>query len=257
MLPHFQEAGLEVKTYNQAHQLKITTSYLVNDESAEADVQVQQTLTAGIAESTNFKYTSNDNIGSGEFSIIGSSKVGASIADDIKTSSMWAIIFSLAAIFIYIFVRFKKWQYSSGAIVALIHDTLFVIAAFAIARIFGIAFEVDQVFIAAMLTIIGYSINDTVVVFDRIRETVAERPHEKLKETFNLAINNTLNRTVMTSFTTLIVVVIMLVFGGEVLRGFSFALLVGILVGTFSSIFIATPVVLDLSKKIMKQRGEI
>ena len=143
-----------------------------------------------------------------------------------------------------------------GAIFALFHDVLVVISAFAIARLFGKAFEVDQVFIAAMLTIIGYSINDTVVVFDRIRENLAVRPHEKAIDTFNLSINNTMSRTLITSFTTLIVVLILLVFGGEVLRGFSFALFVGIIVGTYSSIFIATPSVLDLGKSKYSPKGE-
>lgn len=254
----FEDAGTEVKTYGSDNILKITTGYQVNDDSSEADERVMQKLISGVSAFTGMEYTTDETkIDSQHFSIIGSSKVGATIAEDIKTSSSWAIVFSLAIIFVYILIRFKKWQYSSGAIVALIHDTMFVIAAFAIARLFGISFEIDQVFIAAMLTIIGYSINDTVVVFDRIRETLAERPHEKLKDTFNMAINNTLNRTVMTSFTTLIVVLVLLIFGGEVLRGFAFALFVGILVGTYSSIFIATPVVLDMSKKILKQKGEL
>ena len=133
---------------------------------------------------------------------------------------------------------------------------LVVISAFAFAALFGKAFEVDQVFIAAMLTIIGYSINDTVVVFDRIRENLAIRPHEKAIDTFNLSINNTMSRTLITSFTTLIVVLILLIFGGEVLRGFSFALFIGIIVGTYSSVFIATPSVLDLGKSKYIPKGD-
>jgi len=253
----FEDASTEVKTYDSNNKVKVTTSYLVNDESTDADEKVEQTLIAGLEKETGLKYAREESqIDNAHFSILGSSKVGATIADDIKDSSSWAIFFSLVVIFIYILVRFKKWQYSAGAIVALIHDSLFVIAAFAIARLFGLAFEVDQIFIAAVLTIIGYSINDTVVVFDRIRENVAERPHENNIETFNMAINNTISRTLMTSFTTLIVVFILLVFGGEVLSGFSFALFVGIMVGTYSSIFIATPVVLDLSKSF-KPKGDM
>ena len=135
----------------------------------------------------------------------------------------------------------------------MVHDTLFVIAAFAIASMFGATFEIDQVFIAAILTVIGYSINDTVIVFDRIRENLDNRGSAKLIKVFNDSINQTLGRTLITSFTTLIVVIVLLIFGGEVLRGFSFALFVGITVGTFSSIYIATPVVVDLMKKELDQ----
>ncbi len=257
LTPSFENASTEVKWYGSNNIVKVTTSYLVADESEEADTKVEQSLIAGISEMTGLQYIQDDTqVDDSHFTISGTSKVGATIADDIKNSSMWAVFFSLVVIFLYILVRFKKWQYSSGAIVALIHDTLFVISAFAIARMFGVAFEVDQIFIAAMLTIIGYSINDTVVVFDRIRENLAEKPHEKDIDTFNMALNNTISRTLMTSVTTLIVVFILLVFGGEVLRGFSFALFIGIMVGTYSSVFIATPVVLDLSKKI-KPKGDI
>jgi len=252
----FEEAGVEVKTYGANNVLKVTTSYLVGDESSEADQQVRQALVSGINGHTGFSLVDDEALmGSSNFMIQGSSKVGATIADDIKNSSLYAIIFSLIVIFIYILIRFKKWQYSSGAIVALVHDSLFVISAFAFARLFGKAFEIDQVFIAAMLTIIGYSINDTVVVFDRIRENLLERPHERNIDTFNMSINNTISRTLITSLTTLIVITILLIFGGEVLRGFSFALLVGVMVGTYSSVFIATPTVLDLSKSL-KPKGE-
>jgi SecD/SecF fusion protein len=253
----FQKAGSEVKTYGSNNVLKVTTSYLVNDESAEADATVEAALIAGIAEMTGLTYIADDSkVDDQHFTISGSSKVGATIADDITTSSLESIIFALIAIFLYILIRFKKWQFSLGAIFALFHDVLVVISAFAFARLFGKAFEVDQVFIAAILTIVGYSINDTVVVFDRIRENLAIRPHEKAIDTFNLSINTTMNRTIITSFTTLIVVLILLVFGGEVLRGFSFALFVGIIVGTYSSIFIATPSVLDLGKAKYGPKGD-
>lgn len=253
----FQNAGTEVKTYGSNNVVKITTSYLVTDESSEADETVEKALIAGVSEASGLTYIVDDSkVDDQHFTISGSSKVGATIADDIKSASVESIIFSLIAIFLYILIRFKKWQFSLGAIIALFHDVLVVISAFAIARLFGMAFEVDQVFIAAMLTIIGYSINDTVVVFDRIRENLAIRPHEKAIDTFNLSINNTMNRTLITSFTTLIVVLILLVFGGEVLRGFSFALFVGIIVGTYSSIFIATPSVIDLGKGKYGPKGD-
>ncbi len=253
----FQKSGTEVKTYGSNNVLKVTTSYLVNDESAEADATVESALIAGITDMTGLSYIEDDTkVDDQHFSISGSSKVGATIADDITTSSIESIVFALIAIFLYILIRFKKWQFSLGAIFALFHDVLVVISAFAFARLFGKAFEVDQVFIAAILTIVGYSINDTVVVFDRIRENLAIRPHEKAIDTFNLSINTTMNRTVITSFTTLIVVLILLIFGGEVLRGFSFALFVGIIVGTYSSVFIATPVVIDLGKANYGPKGD-
>ena len=155
---------------------------------------------------------------------------------------------AFAGIFIYILFRFKKWQYSTGAIIALIHDTLFVIASFAIARVFGLSFEIDQVFVAAILTIIGYSINDTVIIFDRIREYINYGSLKGQTVIFNTAINHTLSRTVITSGATLLVVIVLLIFGGEVLRGFSFALLIGITIGTYSSIFIAAPIIIDFDK---------
>jgi SecD/SecF fusion protein len=181
--------------------------------------------------------------------------VGATVANDIKSSSVQAIVLALLAIFLYILMRFRKWQFSLGAIVALAHDALFVIAAFSIAGTFGANFEIDQVFIAAILTVIGYSINDTVIIYDRIRENVENRGSRKLLKVFNDSINETLSRTLITSLTTLIVVIVLLFFGGEVLRGFSFALFIGITVGTFSSIYIATPIVVDLMKKEIEEDG--
>lgn len=251
--PNFENSGTEVKWYGADNVVKITTSYLVADESGEADSSVETALISGISQETGYKFQNNDEPPTNDsFSIAGSSKVGATIADDIKTASMESIVFSLIVIFLYIVIRFRKWQFGLGAVIALFHDTLFVLSAIAIARLFGKTFEIDQVFIAAMLTIIGYSINDTVVVFDRIRETMQLKPGTSLFQVFNEAINSTISRTLITSFTTLIVVLILLIFGGEVLRGFSYALFIGILVGTYSSIFIASPIVLDLKKEEKK-----
>lgn len=244
------DGSVEVKTYGANNVLKVTTSYLINEDDAESNLEVENKVKEGISAVTGLTFTADAaDLDETEFAITGSSKVGATVADDIKTSSAEAMIVALIAIFLYILVRFRKWQFSLGSIIALIHDTLFVIAAFAIASAFGATFEIDQVFIAAVLTVIGYSINDTVIVFDRIRENIEARGTHHLVKVFNDAINQTLGRTLITSFTTLIVVIVLFVFGGEVLRGFSFALLVGILVGTYSSIFIATPIVVDLMKK--------
>jgi SecD/SecF fusion protein len=248
------DGSVEVKTYGANNILKVTTSYLINEDDDASNKEVESKVKEGIAAVTGFTFVENTaQLGEKQFSITGSSKVGATVADDIKASSFEAMIAALIAIFLYILIRFRKWQFSLGAIIALVHDTLFVIAAFAIASLFGATFEIDQVFIAAILTVIGYSINDTVIVFDRIRENIENRGSRNLVKVFNDSINDTLGRTLITSFTTMIVVVVLLFFGGEVLRGFSFALFVGITVGTFSSIYIATPVVVDLMKKEIDQ----
>ncbi|MCL4147373.1 UNVERIFIED_CONTAM: hypothetical protein GTU68_052822 [Idotea baltica] len=248
----FSEAGVEVKTYNSSNVLKITTSYMVEDESQEADVMVQKALTDGLNTATGKDFIDGTtSLESGQFTIDGSAKVGATIADDIKNSSLKSFGLSIVAIFFYILIRFRRWQFSLGAIVALVHDALIVLSAFAIAGLFGISFEIDQVFIGALLTIMGYSINDTVVVFDRIRENLQLKGSRDLIGTFNSSINSTISRTLITSMTTLIVVLILFLFGGEVLRGFSFAFLIGILIGTYSSVFVATPIVVDLTKKTL------
>jgi SecD/SecF fusion protein len=210
---------------------------LVGDESTEADATVETKLREGIS-----KYQKG-------FEIMGSSKVGATIADDIIYTSYWSLLLSLAGIFLYVFVRFRKWQFGLGGVVALIHDALVVIALYSIAGLFGLNLEVDQIFVAAILTIVGYSINDTVVVFDRVRETMKDNPKMDLAQILNTSLNNTFSRTVVTALTVLLVVVILLFFGGEILRGFSFAMVVGVIVGTYSSIFIAVPMVLDLKSK--------
>ena len=238
--------------------MKVTTSYLINEDDDASNKEVEAKVKEGITAVTGFELSADPaNIGENQFAITGSSKVGATVADDIKASSLEAMIVALIAIFLYILMRFRKWQFSLAAIVALVHDTLFVVAAFAIASLFGANFEIDQVFIAAILTVIGYSINDTVIIFDRIRENIENRGTHKLVKVFNDAINQTLGRTLITSFTTLIVVIVLLFFGGEVLRGFSFALFVGIGVGTYSSIYIATPIVVDLMKKELENEAAL
>ncbi len=250
------DGSVEVKTYGSNNVLKVTTSYLINEDDDASNKEVESKVKEGITAVTGFTFVENSSqVGDKQFSITGSSKVGATVANDIKSSSVEAIVLALLAIFLYILLRFRKWQFSLGAIVALAHDALFVIAAFSIAGTFGANFEIDQVFIAAILTVIGYSINDTVIIYDRIRENVQNRGSRKLLKVFNDSINETLSRTLITSFTTLIVVIVLLFFGGEVLRGFSFALFVGITVGTFSSIYIATPIVVDLMKKEIEEDG--
>jgi SecD/SecF fusion protein len=247
---NFEEASTEVKNYDGNNVVKVTTSYLIDDDSEGADDKVKSSLVAAITKATGKQYIENDvKVDDTHFAISSSTKVGATIADDIKSSAFTAGLLAFASIFLYILIRFRKWQYSTGAIVALIHDALFTFAAFALARVFGFSLEIDQVFVAALLTIIGYSINDTVIIFDRIREYVGMGTSHSREKIFNSAINSTLSRTLITSGTVLLVVVVLFIFGGEVLRGFSFALIIGVIIGTYSSIFIASPLVIDLDKK--------
>jgi SecD/SecF fusion protein len=244
------DGSVEVKTYGANNIMKVTTSYLINEDDDASNAEVERRVIEGIGTITGLNFSMDAaNLTDEQFAITGSSKVGATVADDIKKSSAEAMFFALVAIFLYILLRFRKWQFSLGSIIALVHDVFFVIAAFAIASALGATLEIDQVFIAAVLTVVGYSINDTVIVFDRIRENIENRGTSKLVKMFNDAINQTMARTLITSATTLIVVLVLLVFGGEVLRGFSFALLIGVLIGTYSSIYIATPVVVDLMKR--------
>jgi SecD/SecF fusion protein len=188
---------------------------------------------------------------------LASVKVGPTIADDIQKNAFLAILGSLAVVFLYILFRFRRWQFSLGAVIAVFHDVLIVLGVFSIfGKLMPFNMEIDQAFIAAILTVIGYSLNDTVVVFDRIRETLAERGW-KGGSNINYAINSTLSRTLNTSLTTLVVLLAIFIFGGESLRGFMFAMIVGVVVGTYSSVFIATPVMFDaLSKKITSGKEE-
>lgn len=242
-----------VKTFNQANQVKITTSYKQDENTQEVDLLVLQKLFEGAkayaAADANFEsfkkgkaQASNE---AGLF-LLANSKVGPTIADDIRQSAFWASILSLLFIFVYILLRFRRWQFSVGAIAALFHDVIIVLGIFSLFKgIMPFSMEIDQAFIAALLTIIGYSINDTVIVFDRIRETATNNPDSKIKWIVNKAIGSTLSRTSITSLTTFFVVFILFLFGGDGIRGFAFALLIGIIVGTYSSMFIASPVVVD------------
>ncbi|APQ18106.1 protein translocase subunit SecDF [Maribacter hydrothermalis] len=248
-------SGTNVKTYGESNQVKITTPYKVDVEGIEVDAEIQDKLYTSLQ-----KYLP-DGISKDAFvlggvedeavGILQSVKVGPTIADDIKNNAFLAILGSLAVVFLYILLRFRRWQFSLGAVVAVFHDVLIVLGVFSIfGKLMPFNMEIDQAFIAAILTVIGYSLNDTVVVFDRIRETLAERGW-KGGTNINYAINSTLSRTLNTSLTTLVVLLSIFIFGGESLRGFMFAMIIGVVVGTYSSVFIATPVMFDaLSKKI-------
>lgn len=240
------------KTFGEANQIMVTTNYKVDVQGNEVDDEILEilynTLQKYFPEGTTFEDFkpggTNDNIG-----VLKYRKVGPTIADDIKKNAFLAIIGSLAVVFLYILLRFRKWQFSLGAVTAVFHDVLIVLGIFSMtAAIMPFNMEIDQAFIAAILTVIGYSLNDTVVVFDRIREIVGLKGWSS-GENVNQALNSTLSRTLNTSLTTLVVLLAIFVFGGETLRGFMFAMIVGVIVGTYSSVFIATPVMFDSLKK--------
>ncbi|MDR1667434.1 MAG: protein translocase subunit SecDF [Bacteroidales bacterium] len=252
----FDNNAPEVKTFGADNQVKITTDYLMSEESnalltANIDSIVESKLYEGLKplfpEGTTIEQFRTDHL-------MSSQKVGASIADDIKRNAVIAVLLSLVVIFLYIFYRFRNWQFGLGAVIALFHDALIIIGMYSLLyKLMPFSLEVDQHFIAAILTIIGYSINDTVIVFDRIREYVTNYPKRGMKEIYNAAINSTLGRTMNTSLSTMFVLLIIFLFGGEMIRGFSFALLIGIVVGTYSSIFAAAPIVYELMNK--KRKG--
>ncbi len=232
--PAFKGSGLEVKQYGAPNRLRVTTSYLATDESAAADNSVLAALNQGLG-----KFQADAP------AIKSTSKVGATIADDIKRTSVLSLGLTLLGIFVYVLFRFEKWQYSMAAVIALFHDALLVIASYPIARAFGINYEMDQIFVAAVLSIIGFSMNDTVVIYDRVREYLRENPKLTFAQVVNPALNSTFSRTMITFTTVFLVVLVLYIFGGETLRSFSFAMIIGVIFGTYSSLFIATPIILD------------
>ncbi len=237
-----------VKTIGSANQVNITTDYRIKENTEEAEKSVQQKLYEGLKAANMIDAT----IGLDEFkanSILSSQTVSPSISDDLKKGAIWATIISMLLIFGYILIRFRKWQYSVGTIVALLHDVFVALIVFSFARRFvNFSLEIDQHFIAAILTVIGFSMNDTVIVFDRIREYFRKRPNDSKASVINDAINDTLSRTIMTSLTVFITLLILFIFGGEVTKGFAFAMMIGVITGTYSSIFVAAPILVDLDK---------
>ena len=248
----FDGAAPEIKTFGPNSQIKLTTKYMIDNDSAHVDSLIQRILYNDLSSyySNEILYAdfSTDTEGDSKLlGILSSQKIGPTIAYDIRTRAIYAIIFALIIIFIYVAIRFKKWQYGVAGVAALFHDSIITIGMFSL--FYGIlpfSMEVDQAFIAAILTIIGYSINDSVIIFDRIRENTHLFPKHTLKRNINEGLNSTLARTINTSGTTLVVLLIIFLFGGEVIRGFVFALLIGILVGTYSSLFTASPIAYDL-----------
>ncbi|MDQ1095743.1 MULTISPECIES: protein translocase subunit SecD [Chryseobacterium] len=246
-----KNSSVEAKTFGNDKQLKISTDYLIGDESLKADQTVEQKLFTGLKSSlpanmtlADFKSADKDHAG-----IISSEKVGPTVADDIQKHGILAVVAALAGIFIYILVRFRKWQFSLGAVAALFHDAVIILGAYSLLHKFmPFNMEINQDFVAAILTVLGYSINDTVIIFDRIREYLKEKKSLTLAGLFDDSISSTLGRTFNTSFTTILVILAIFIFGGDNLRGFMFAMLIGIAFGTYSSIFIASAIAYDFLK---------
>jgi len=242
-----------VKTLGSSDQVVITTNLRIDESGPEVEEQLRLLVFEGVKSFYKAPPTSEAfmNPGDKELGIVAYRQVGPTVADDIANSAVWAILLSLLGIFLYILIRFSAWQYSMGAVVALMHDVIVTLGAFVLLDgIMPFSLEVDQAFIAAILTVIGYSINDTVVVFDRVREVLGMNKKKVVNaEVLNDALNATLSRTFNTSMTTIVVLVVIFFMGGEVLRGFIFAILFGITIGTYSSLFIASPLLYDSSKK--------
>ena len=252
--------GLEVKQYGNNDQMRIVTQYKYQESSDEVTDEINMMLYESLSPLFATPLTIEEFMTTAQnpYGIISSDNVGPSVANDIKRNAIIAVIFSLIAIGGYIAWRFKKWQWAMGGVIALIHDALITIGVFSMFwGILPFNLDVDQSFIAAILTIIGYSINNTVVIFDRIRENRTLYPKRKLKDNINSAVNSTLARTVNTTGTTLVVLLAIFIFGGEVIRGFIFALLFGMVIGTFSSIFVSTPISYDFMKKKLKNGVEV
>ncbi|MFS4470420.1 protein translocase subunit SecD [Chryseobacterium sp. T20] len=246
-----KNSSVEAKTFGNNKQLKISTDYLIEDESLKADQIIEQKLFEGLKSNLpagttlkDFKSADKEHAG-----IISSEKVGPSVADDIQTHGIYAVLAALAMIFVYILVRFRKWQFSLGAVAALFHDAVIILGAYSLLhKYMPFNMEINQDFIAAILTVLGYSINDTVIIFDRIREYLREKKSLTLAGLFDDSISSTLGRTFNTSFTTILVILAIFIFGGDNLRGFMFAMLIGIGFGTYSSIFIASAIAYDFLK---------
>ena len=260
------EGSAEVKIFGNDNQLKITTKYKVQESGTEADEEVNKILFETLKPyyGSDLSYDKFVNSYEGKkFGIVQASKVGPTVAEDIKTNAYWAVLGSLLIVFLYLIISFRKWQYGLGAIAAVAHDVVFVLGIYSLCyKFMPFGMEIDQHFIAAILTVIGYSMNDTVIVFDRVREFLDGKVKGNFGEIVNKSINSTMSRTINTSLTMILVLLIMFIFGGESIRGFIFAMLVGIVVGTYSSLFIATPVLVDTisasdKKLIEKQHEEV
>jgi SecD/SecF fusion protein len=250
----FGGGNVEAKTFGDDNQIRITTNYLVDSDEDTADREVETKLYEGLKSYFDADMSRDEFLAQHRMS---SQKVGPTIAADIRNKAAYALFFSFVVIFLYILIRFRNWEFGVGALGAVLHDVLIVLGVFSLLySIMPFSMEIDQSFIAAILTVIGYSINDTVVVFDRIREYRRLYPKRELKDIFNLAMNSTISRTLNTSFTTLVVLIIIFLFGSEVIQGFVFALIVGVVVGTYSSLFIASPIAYNFMEKRIQAKAK-
>ena len=246
----FEGENTIIKTIGSNSKLDITTSYLMQDTRPEADSIVLAALYKGLKPHLGKMTIANFSEGANGLGKVQSKTVLPTISDDLKKGAVTATIFALLVIFLYIFIRFRDWRYSMGTIVALLHDVFVTLIVFSFAKnIVPFPLEIDQHFIAAVLTVIGFSMNDTVIVFDRIREDTKLTPYAPKAEIINRAINETLSRTIMTSVTVFLTLLILFFVGGEVTRGFAFAMLIGVITGSYSSIFVAAPILIDLGGK--------
>ncbi len=245
---YFENEFPIVKTIGTNNSLNITTSYLITKPGQNVELEVMGKLVEGLTKENLIPSGTTEQEFRAKY-LQSSQTVLPTISDDLKKGAVKATIISLIAIFLYILLRFRKWQYSLGTVVSLLHDVCVTLAVFSFFRgKVPFALEIDQHFIAAVLTVIGFSMNDTVIVFDRIREYFRGTPNGDKKEVINRAINDTLSRTIMTSFTVFVTVLILFIFGGEATRGFAFAMLIGVVTGTYSSIFVAAPILVDMDK---------
>ena len=252
--------ALNVITIGDANQVRISTNYMINDNSDNVDETIEALLYEGckpfLAEDITLEQFKSTEINP-EIGIMQSQKVGPAVADDITQSAVWAVLAALVAIFLYVLIRFRNFAFSVGALTGLAHNTLIVLGAYALLwKVMPFSMEIDQSFIAAILTVIGYSINDTVVVFDRVREYKGLYPKRALKQNMNDALNHTLSRTFSTSMSTLVVLIAIFCFGGETIRGFVFALLIGVVVGTYSSLCVASPLAYDIQEAIARRKAK-
>ena len=251
--------ALNVITIGEANQVRVSTNYLINDNAEDVEETIETLLYEGckpfLAEDITFDAFKSTELNP-EIGIMQSQKVGPAIADDITQSAIWAVLAALLGIFLYVLLRFRNFAFSVGALVGLAHDALFVLGAYALLwKVMPFSMEIDQSFIAAILTIIGYSINDTVVVFDRVREYKGLYPKRELMLNMNNALNDTLSRTFSTSMSTFVVLLAIFCFGGETIRGFVFALMLGVIIGTYSTLAVATPLAYDI-QEAMRRRKE-
>ena len=252
--------ALNVITIGDANQVRVSTNFLINDNSDNVEATIESLLYEGckpfLAEDVTFDEFKSTEINP-EVGIMQSQKVGPAVADDITQSAVWAVLAALLGIFLYVLARFRNFAFSVGALTGLAHNTLIVLGAYALLwKVMPFSMEIDQAFIAAILTVIGYSINDTVVIFDRVREYTGLYPKRDRKQNINDALNHTLSRTFSTSMSTLVVLIAIFCFGGETIRGFVFALLIGVVVGTYSSLCVATPLAFDIQEAMDRRKAK-